>query len=109
MFKKSWWAIGLVPAFMLFWYVFVGWWSQPDKSFADRAMKAYENSHYSEAYDLFHKAADNGNVNSEYYLGVMYENGYGVPKDFSTAIQWYKKAALHEHILAKQALGRLLR
>ena len=23
----------------------------------------------------------------------MYENGYGVPKNYTTALEWYKKAA----------------
>ena len=26
-------------------------------------------------------------------IGYMYENGYGVPKNYTTALEWYKKAA----------------
>ena len=41
----------------------------------------------------YRKAADQGNANAQYNLGVMYENGEGVAKDDKQAVYWYRKAA----------------
>ena len=30
---------------------------------------------------------------AQYNLGVMYENGQGVPQDYKTAVKWYRLAA----------------
>jgi TPR repeat protein len=30
---------------------------------------------------------------AQYNLGVMYENGWGIPHDAETAVRWYRKAA----------------
>ncbi|WP_352155447.1 SEL1-like repeat protein, partial [Helicobacter sp. NHP22-001] len=34
-----------------------------------------------------------GSAEGYYNLGLMYENGQGVEKDYSKAVQYYKKAA----------------
>jgi len=39
------------------------------------------------------KAADQGHVNAQYNLGTMYENGWGVPENWSEAMRWYRSAA----------------
>lgn len=39
------------------------------------------------------KKAGQGDSDAQYELGVIYEDGLGVPKDISKAIEWYKKAA----------------
>ena len=41
----------------------------------------------------FRKAAEQKHANAQYYMGCMYENGYGVPKNTEEAIKWYQKAA----------------
>lgn len=47
---------------------------------------------YRKASKLF-ESVSNQSVLAQYYLGEMYANGDGVKKDFSAAIEWYKKAA----------------
>jgi TPR repeat protein len=38
-------------------------------------------------------AAQSGDANAQYWLGVMYHNGQGVPQDYAQAISWFRKAA----------------
>lgn len=52
-------------------------------------------------------AAQSGDANSQFKVGAYYEFGIGVPKDYSKAMSWYKKAADHGHAAAKASLGYL--
>ena len=47
-----------------------------------------------EAAKWFRKAAEQGNVTSQYYLGVMYSAGQGVQQDYVQAHKWFNLAAL---------------
>ena len=60
-----------------------------------------------EAAKWFHKAAENGHVAAQYNLGCMYQNGWGVPRDYNEAINWYKNAAQHGSSDAQYSLGQL--
>ena len=53
---------------------------------------AYQNREYEKAFKEFTELANSGNKKAQNYLGVMYENGYGVSRDFDVAISWYQKA-----------------
>jgi TPR repeat protein len=57
------------------------------------------------AMDYFQKAADQGEDNAQYSLGVMYANGEGVPKDYRKAVEWYQKAAEQGNVYAQHSLG----
>ncbi len=35
----------------------------------------------------------------------MYENGWGVPKDYAEAVKWFRKAAEQGHAQAQNDLG----
>ena len=48
---------------------------------------------YDAALDWFMKAAELGDSDAMYNLGVMYYSGEGVEMDESTANEWFKKAA----------------
>jgi TPR repeat protein len=39
------------------------------------------------------KAAEQGDVNSQGMLGVLYYSGEGVPKNSTEAVKWFRKAA----------------
>ena len=41
----------------------------------------------------FTKAAEQGNVGSQAFLGLMYSEGQGVPQDYKQAVKWHTKAA----------------
>ena len=44
---------------------------------------------------------------SQYYLGVIYEEGRGVSKDTKAAIKWYLKAAQQGNADARTRLERI--
>lgn len=56
------------------------------------------------AAEWYRKAADQGDSDAQYKLGVFYENGYGVTQDKEQAMQWYKKAAEQGNESAKNAI-----
>ena len=43
---------------------------------------------YAEAMKWFRKAAEQGDADAQYNLGVMHAQGYGVPQDFVLAHMW---------------------
>jgi hypothetical protein len=48
---------------------------------------------YAKARDWYEKAADGGNPDAMFKLGVIYQNGQGVALDYAKAREWYEKAA----------------
>ena len=46
-----------------------------------------------EAVKWFRKAAEQGNPQAQYTLGMMYQKGRGVAQNQSEAQKWYQKAA----------------
>lgn len=49
--------------------------------------------------------ADKGDPQAQYELGLMYELGMGIGKDFDQAFAWYQKSANQEHAKAQYNLG----
>jgi len=54
---------------------------------------AYENGDYSKTFKEFKIAAKQGDVLGKYAMGVMFERGQGVKKNYFQAVKLYKKAA----------------
>lgn len=55
----------------------------------------------------YERAATAGNAIAMTNLGALYENGWGVPKDYTHARQWYEKAAAGGYEIAKQNLRNI--
>lgn len=53
------------------------------------------------------QAAEQGNPEAQYRLGVLYATGRGVVRNYSEAARWYRKAADQGHTQAQYELGRL--
>ena len=51
------------------------------------------------------QAAKQGNVDAQYNLGLMYEQGQGVRQDYAQAVQWCRRAAEQGHAGAQFNLG----
>ncbi|MGH8274191.1 MAG: tetratricopeptide repeat protein [Gammaproteobacteria bacterium] len=51
------------------------------------------------------KAATRNVAAAENTLGVMYDNGYGVPLDYANAREWFGKAAAQGYARAQYNLG----
>ncbi len=49
--------------------------------------------------------AEQGNANAQYFLGVMYAKGRGVPQDYAEAVKWSRKAAEQGVANAQFSLG----
>jgi TPR repeat protein len=50
------------------------------------------------------RAANKGQAGCQYYLGLMYVNGEGVTQDIDTGINWMKKSAAQDFVVAKNWL-----
>ena len=53
------------------------------------------------------KAAEQGNAEAKFKLGLMYYDGDGVPQDYAEAMKWYRKAAEQGHAYAQNQLGAM--
>jgi TPR repeat protein len=60
-----------------------------------------------EAVKWYRKAAEQGDLNGQAALGVMYAFGHGVPRDDGAAFTWYLAAAEQGSALAQSNLGAL--
>ena len=67
--------------------------------------QAYDVGDYEAAYETWSPAALAGDAESQYGMGQLYANGYGVPLDDAEALKWYQKAADQGHGEAQCALG----
>ena len=49
--------------------------------------------------------AEQGDVEAQFVLGVMYENGKGVTRDYAEAVKWYRLAAEQGDARGQTCLG----
>jgi TPR repeat protein len=59
----------------------------------DRARTAHERGDYAAELAIVRPLAEQGFAFAQFNLGVLYDNGYGVPMDDRQAMEWYRKAA----------------
>jgi TPR repeat protein len=59
-----------------------------------------------EALKWFRKAAEQGNPDAEYVVGIRYELGEGVEQDYGKAAYWFRRAAEHVPDLGGAGQGR---
>ncbi len=71
----------------------------------NKGCEYYSEGDFLEASKWFLKAANQGHVLSQFYLGWLYQNGKGVQQDYIQAIYWYKKAAEQGNADAQYSLG----
>jgi TPR repeat protein len=53
------------------------------------------------------KLAESGNVEAQFNLGLMFDQGQGVPQNYTEAAKWYRKAAEQGHADAQYFLGTM--
>jgi TPR repeat protein len=53
----------------------------------------------------YQKAANQGQAEAQYNLGIAYTFGKGVLKDYKQAVYWYQKAADQGYAEAQSILG----
>ena len=64
-----------------------------------------ERSDYTEELRLWRLPAEQGDVEAQTYLGVMYYKGRGVSQDYAEAMRWFRKAADQGDVEAQAMLG----
>lgn len=62
---------------------------------------------YVKAAEAFEKAVANGSVGARFFLGAMYNNGYGVEQDYAKARELFEQAAAQGLAEAQNNLGIL--
>lgn len=70
-----------------------------------QGIDAYKAKNYPVALKNFQPLAESGNAEAQLYLGLMYNNGEGVPVDFQQAFTWCSKAAEQGDTNAQYNLG----
>ena len=101
--------LGAMKIFKLFILsaLFVSILSSPVFAGFTEGVAAYEAGSLPLAFKEFRGAAEEGHVDSQFNLGLMYEKGIGVSKDEKEAVAWYLKAALQGNSNAQYNLAVL--
>ena len=73
----------------------------------ESAVSAYENEEYAEAIESFREAAEDGNADAQFNLGLMYLKGEGVDEDYAQALEWFTKSAEQGNVRAETNLARM--
>jgi TPR repeat protein len=78
-------------------------------AFADTAagLAAFKNKDYEKAFREWKAAAEAGQAEAQFDLGVLYAKGLGVLRDLTVAVDWYRKAAQQGNAEAQFALGQM--
>ncbi len=71
----------------------------------ETGFEAYEVGDYGTALAEWQPLAEEGGANSQYGLGLLYGNGFGVAMDDALALRWYGLAAQQGHAGAQCNLG----
>jgi hypothetical protein len=71
----------------------------------DDGKAAYDRGDYVKAYKVFKPLAEQGDADAQWYLGLMYHMGEGVPQDYIEAVKWNRKAAEQGNSAAQRNLG----
>ncbi|RLJ22123.1 sel1 repeat family protein [bacterium endosymbiont of Escarpia laminata] len=73
----------------------------------EAAMTSFEAGDYKSAYTSFRDLAEEGVVDAQYYLGMLYLYGQGVRKSDSRGVEWLKQAAGNGSYQAAANLGQM--
>ena len=71
----------------------------------ERCKLYYSSENYTEAFKYCKKSAEEGILEAQFNLGVMYTCGQGVKQDYFKAVEWYQKAAEQGNASAQYILG----
>ena len=68
-------------------------------------IEAFERGDYAAALREWRPLAEQGDAKAQYALGLMYDEGMGVPEDDAEAAEWFRKAAEQGLAEAQYTLG----
>lgn len=84
------------------------WASMPALAGLPEALMSLNYKQYSTALAEFQELANQGNAASVYYLGRMYQNGWGVPQNIPQAVAYFQTADKAYYLPAAGQLGKIL-
>ena len=70
-------------------------------------IRAFVSGDYPAAFATLSRLAKEGNAIAQFYLGVMYAQGQGVPQDYAQALAWFRQAAAQGVAMAQYNLGEM--
>jgi uncharacterized protein len=79
----------------------------PASAGVESGWQAFLNGDYVTALAELEPIAEAGDATAQYYLGVLYDHGEGVVRNYKTAVGWYEKAAAQGHRDAQFNLGMI--
>lgn len=56
-------------------------------------LEAAQRGEYELAVEIWRPLAEAGDARAQNYMGLMYDNGWGVPQDYGVAHDWFARAA----------------
>ena len=71
----------------------------------NKGLTAAQSGDFATALKEWKPLAEKGDVDAQTNLGLMYQNGWGVPQDDKEAVYWYKLAAEQGDAKAQYNLG----
>ena len=71
----------------------------------DEGFTSYLSGNYTRAFILWLPLAEAGEIEAQFGLGLLYEQGRGVLRDIEAAASWYARAAEHGSMRAPTQLG----
>ena len=74
---------------------------------AAAGVAAFKKGDYQAAYREWKAAADKGQPDAQYDLGLLYAKGLGVQRDLQVAQQWYEAAAAQGNAQAEYSLAQM--
>lgn len=81
--------------------------SSPAWSGIDDCQPPLDRSDYPVARRVCLALAQTGDTHAQFYLGLMYEHGFGVAVDYGEALKWFRKAAEQGNAWAQRDIGFL--
>jgi TPR repeat protein len=81
------------------------WISTPVWAGYEEGKAAFDKGDYESALEQFEPLAESENANAQYYLGILYRNGWAVDPDDHEAARWLRLAAFQDHVEAQYSLG----
>src|SRR5260370_28730225 len=72
-------------------------------------LEALNKKDYQTALQIWRPLAERGDVQAQYNLARMYDEGLGIPMDDVEAVNWYRKAAEQGLVQAQGRLGVMYR
>jgi TPR repeat protein len=70
-------------------------------------MEARNRGDFAKALREWRLLAEQGDARAQFHLGMLYENGDGIPVDYGKAREWYEKSAAQGEANAQFYLGLL--